>query len=140
MDGKALAQLGAMPDEMREAIANREKSFHEVRRDLKRAEVIETAALPSSTYRVLYADPPWTYGDQLTEDYGPTKFHYPAMSITDLCALPIKALAQDDAVLFLWVTFPCCMKQRQRNLPPSSTGLPGPSLAAFVLAIITRFG
>jgi len=28
------------------------------------------------------------------------------MSIAELCGLPVKALAQDDAVLFLWVTSP----------------------------------
>jgi len=77
------------------------------RREKQRAEVTRDApSLPSGKFRVLYADPPWKYGDQLTEDYGPTRFHYPAMSITELCALPISDLAEEDAVLFLWVTSP----------------------------------
>jgi N6-adenosine-specific RNA methylase IME4 len=83
-----------------------EKSITAVRRELQRAEVIEAIQLPSATYRVFYADPPWKYGDQLTESYGATKYHYPAMSIAELCNLPIKEMAEWDAVLFLWVTSP----------------------------------
>ncbi|HUV63435.1 MAG TPA: MT-A70 family methyltransferase [Sedimentisphaerales bacterium] len=62
--------------------------------------------LPKGKYRVIYADPPWQYGDKLVKGYGPAANHYPTMSIAELCALPIKALAADDAVLFLWVTSP----------------------------------
>jgi N6-adenosine-specific RNA methylase IME4/ParB-like chromosome segregation protein Spo0J len=69
---------------------------------------------PTGKYRVLYADPPWSYTDALTisnnggatESYGPAVAHYPALSIAELCALPIKDLAESDAVLFLWVTSP----------------------------------
>jgi N6-adenosine-specific RNA methylase IME4 len=83
------------------------KTLTAARREKQRAEVTRDAPpLPSGKFRVLYADPPWKYGDQLTEDYGPTRFHYPAMSITELCALPIADLAEEDAVLFLWVTSP----------------------------------
>lgn len=62
--------------------------------------------LPEGKWRVLYADPPWSYGDQLTEDYGPTRFHYPNMTIDELCALRVSDLAADEAVLFMWVTSP----------------------------------
>ena len=68
--------------------------------------VDEAAKLPDAKFRVIYADPPWKYGDQLTEDYGPTKFHYPSMSIAELCAMPIKDISEPDSVLFLWVTSP----------------------------------
>jgi len=88
------------------AVRDGRKRLNEVRRETRRASVKEAAALPAAKYRVLYADPPWKYADQLTEDYGPTKFHYPAMSIPDLCALPVAGLCEPDAVLFLWVTSP----------------------------------
>jgi N6-adenosine-specific RNA methylase IME4 len=55
---------------------------------------------------VIYADPPWKYGDGLTENYGGTQYHYPSMSIDDLCAMPVKEMVENDAVLFLWVTSP----------------------------------
>jgi len=59
---------------------------------------------PTGRYRVLYADPPWKYSDQLTEDYGPAQHHYNPMSIGELCEMPVADWALDDAVLFLWVT------------------------------------
>ncbi len=60
----------------------------------------------SGKYRVIYADPPWKYNDRLVDGYGPAEFHYPTMSIEELCLLPVKELAEDNAVLFLWVTSP----------------------------------
>jgi N6-adenosine-specific RNA methylase IME4 len=78
----------------------------QARRILQKAEVTEAAKLPSGKYRVIYADPPWKYGDELTEAYGPAELHYPAMTIPELCALPVADLTKPDAVLFLWVTSP----------------------------------
>ncbi len=57
-------------------------------------------------YDVILADPPWKYGDQLTEAYGPTMFHYPAMTVRQLCDLDVRGLAHENAVLSLWVTSP----------------------------------
>jgi N6-adenosine-specific RNA methylase IME4 len=62
--------------------------------------------IPPGKYRIIYADPPWKYSDQLIEGYGAAEHHYPAMTIDELCALPIKDLAGDNSVLFLWVTSP----------------------------------
>jgi len=56
-------------------------------------------------YRVIYADPPWSYGDKQNIDgLGGAEKHYPTMPLEDICALPIPA--EDNAVLFLWVTSP----------------------------------
>lgn len=70
----------------------------------------EAPPLPVKQYRVLYADPPWQYGNSgvinESDSYGRAARHYPAMSIEQLCALPISTLVADDAVLFLWVTSP----------------------------------
>jgi len=95
-----------MPDKVA-AIESGEKTITAVRRESKR-EAIEKIIpeTPSGKYRVLYADPPWKYGDGLTEKYGPAKFHYPSMTITELCELPVKDIAEDNSVLFLWVTSP----------------------------------
>lgn len=57
-------------------------------------------------YRIIYADPPWKYNDKLVDGYGPAEFHYPTMSIEELCTLSVKDIAEDNAVLFLWVTSP----------------------------------
>lgn len=56
-------------------------------------------------YRVVYADPPWSYGDKQNIDgLGGAEKHYPTMPLSEICELPV--LTQDDAVLFLWVTSP----------------------------------
>lgn len=56
-------------------------------------------------YRVIYADPPWSYNDkQNVEVLGGAEKHYPTMSIQEICALPVPS--EDNAVLFIWVTSP----------------------------------
>ena len=56
-------------------------------------------------YRVIYADPPWSYGDKQNIDgLGGAEKHYPTMSLNDICDIPIPA--EENAVLFLWVTSP----------------------------------
>lgn len=65
-----------------------------------------TAPSMSGKYRIIYADPPWRYNDKLVDGYGPAEYHYPTMTIDELCRLPIKDMAESDAVLFLWVTSP----------------------------------
>jgi len=68
--------------------------------------------LPSDKYRVIYADPPWPYGNSgvITEsdNYGRAARHYPSMSIDELCQMgdDIRARCAKDAVLFMWVTSP----------------------------------
>lgn len=56
-------------------------------------------------YRVIYADPPWSYNDkQNIEVLGGAEKHYTTMALDELCALPVPA--EDNAVLFMWVTSP----------------------------------
>ena len=108
-DGKraeAIEKLAETKPEEAQAVRDGLKRFNEVRREIKLEEVKKAVSLPTAKYRVIYADPPWKYGDQLTEDYGSVKFHYPAMTIAELCAMPIRDVCEPDAVLFLWVTSP----------------------------------
>src|SRR5262249_24675909 len=61
---------------------------------------------PTGKFRVLYADPPWAYGNSQPNEFGDARDHYPTMKLEDICALPVKDWAEDDAVLFLWTTSP----------------------------------
>ena len=69
----------------------------------------ESPPLPSDKYRIIYADVPWKYSDTCEDGAiqgkGADK-HYPVMSIQELCELPIIDLADDNSVLFFWVTSP----------------------------------
>lgn len=66
--------------------------------------------IPDGKYRVIYADPPWKYtsGDQHSTEEQETTLgtHYASLTIRELSALPIKNMAQDNAVLFMWTTSP----------------------------------
>lgn len=58
-------------------------------------------------YQIIYADPPWQYKVYSKKGQGRTaESHYSTMNIDDICKLPIKELADEDCVLFLWMTFP----------------------------------
>jgi N6-adenosine-specific RNA methylase IME4 len=101
--------VGNKNPEMLEKIAAGEISVVEATRQLKKAEVAErVASLPATQFQVIYADPPWEYGD--TRDglvgYSAAADHYPTMSLAELKALDVPQLAADDSVLFLWATAP----------------------------------
>ena len=57
----------------------------------------------SSKYKVILADPPWTYNQK---PRGNSDDEYSTMSLEQLAALPITAVADTDCVLFMWATFP----------------------------------
>ena len=57
-------------------------------------------------YSIIYADPPWKYGGGKNGSFAALAVdQYPTMKTKDICALPVAGIAE-DAVLFLWVTFP----------------------------------
>jgi len=58
-------------------------------------------------YRAILADPPWafrTYSGDAVPARGDQP--YRTMSIDDICALPVRDIATDDCVLFLWTCWP----------------------------------
>lgn len=54
-------------------------------------------------YNIIYADPPWQYECKRT---GAAENHYSTMSIDELCALPVKEIADKDSLLFFVGDFP----------------------------------
>ena len=59
-------------------------------------------------YKVIYADPPWQYRVYSKKGQGRSaENHYHTMNIDDIRSLPVANIADDDCVLFLWITFPC---------------------------------
>jgi hypothetical protein len=79
----------------------------------QRAAAVATAAAqdgatpePTEKYRIIYADPPWSYGNVMPDGTSEPRDHYPVMELDAICALPVKAWTEDNAVLFLWATAP----------------------------------
>ncbi len=58
----------------------------------------------SKKYKIIYADPPWRYGDKNCN--GAVGNHYNTMTLKDICNLNIEDITEKDAVLFIWVTYP----------------------------------
>ena len=58
-------------------------------------------------YKIIYADPPWSYNDKANSGKRGASHKYPTMSIDDIKKMPVSNLTGDnDAVLFMWVTMP----------------------------------
>ena len=63
-------------------------------------------------YQIIYADPPWqfkNYSDKWHKDRKESRWvanHYDIQTTQDICDMPIGSIADEDSVLFLWVTFP----------------------------------
>ena len=53
-------------------------------------------------YQIIYADPPWSYKTYSNKNVCP----YPIMTNEDIYNLPINDIADENCVLFIWVTFP----------------------------------
>lgn len=62
-------------------------------------------------FKTILMDPPWAYKVYSKKGQGRSaENHYRTMNIDDICNLDIQAIADDDCVLFLWVTFPCILE------------------------------
>lgn len=57
-------------------------------------------------YKVIYADPAWSYRDKALAGNRGAGCKYDVMSLDDIKALPVRNIADDDCVLFMWVTMP----------------------------------
>ena len=102
--------VNAGDKELTSALALRKAQ--ELKRQQHAASMAASPQLPTGKYRVIYADPPWKYNNSgvitETDNYGRAARHYPTMSISELCAMgdTVKDMAEDNAVLFMWVTSP----------------------------------
>jgi len=87
-------------------------SWHKIVKKYLTAPKKDNIALPEGKYNLLYADPPWKYGDELIRGYGAVEHHYKPLPIsrianyTDPDGKEIKEIVDNNAVLFLWVTSP----------------------------------
>ena len=90
-------------------VLNENKSVNKAVQDVVRQEKkeeLQKLEPPKGKYRVIYADPPWSYGDKRAPSSGGCEEHYITMSIDEICSLPISELAEENSVLFLWTTSP----------------------------------
>ena len=116
--GKALAnkarRMAALTWAEVNAVVSRDKTLAQVTREKTATVRVKRLSLPDAKYRVIYADPPWTYRDKAdgggVQRGGPggggVARQYPTMTIEELCELDVQGICDQDCVLFLWVTSP----------------------------------
>lgn len=106
-DAKAIKQKAP---QLFQQVKAGEKTIQQAKKELTRSGILQKlATMPTDKYRVVYADPPWSYNDKCDDgsvQAGGCERHYPTMTIAQLEAMPVKDFVEPDAVLFLWVTSP----------------------------------
>jgi len=88
-------------------------TVRELREAIRKSKEVEPIPVDGK-YKIIYADPPWKYGDDLVENYGAVEHHYSSLTIDELKNLylnkkkeiQVKDVLMDNAVLFIWVTSP----------------------------------
>lgn len=61
---------------------------------------------PTGKYQIIYSDPPWHYLQMGKTARGIANNHYHTMTTEDICKLPVRDIAADDAFCFMWATLP----------------------------------
>jgi N6-adenosine-specific RNA methylase IME4 len=93
--------------EKKEKLQEKKKQYEERIKTKNETEFKVDIFNTSEKFRVIYADPAWSYNDkQDTPQLGGAAKHYDTMSIKQICELPVKQISENDSVLFLWVTSP----------------------------------
>jgi len=57
---------------------------------------------PDKKYNIIYADPPWSYKGKMMNSS--ITDHYSVLTIEQIIKLPVKDIADDNCILFMWVT------------------------------------
>ena len=61
---------------------------------------------PDKKYKIIYADPAWSYKDKSKSHGGGAESHYRCLSIEEMEKIPVSEISENDSVLFMWVTMP----------------------------------
>lgn len=78
--------------------------------------------VPKGGFKVVLADPPWLFAcrSKKGEKKSPQR-HYSCMTIHEIAQLPVNEIAADDAILFMWVTWPLLLTTQNLPLNPFSS-------------------
>ena len=62
--------------------------------------------LPNKKYNIIYADPAWTFTFWSNKAQRKVSDKYDLMSAEDIYKLPVNEIADENCILFIWVTYP----------------------------------
>ena len=117
-------KLIALPDDARRTAVQAVRRGDDIRSAVRAGKKLDynkriNAAKPKplqGKYRIILADCPWQYDQTKMDEYGHAERHYDCMTVDELCAYrpgagrSVKDLADDNAVLFMWVPAPMLEK------------------------------
>ena len=95
-------------DDQKAQVDSGQSSIKKVYNQIQQAERLKQnkqLEWPEGKYRIIYADPPWKYGDERS-GMGGAVDQYDLMDLEDIKALPVADLAEENSVLFMWGTAP----------------------------------
>jgi len=78
----------------------------------KKIDSLEPMKLLDKKYQIIYADPAWLYKcgkNHLAKKSminGKDDIHYNSMTIKDIAGLNVNKIADNDCLLFIWITSP----------------------------------
>ena len=63
---------------------------------------------PDKKYRIIYADPPWNFGNRMyssnkNDHHREIARAYSVMKTVDICSMPVKDILMEDCACFMWV-------------------------------------
>ena len=61
---------------------------------------------PKKKYNIIYCDPAWTFTFWSDKAQRKVSDHYDLMSAEDIYKLPVNKIADENCILFIWVTYP----------------------------------
>ena len=70
---------------------------------------VDLLVMPQGGYNIIYSDPPWNFGNRMYSSNGQDQHReigraYDVMNTKEICELPIRQIAGEDCVLFMWTT------------------------------------
>ncbi len=102
----ALYEIAKLPEpkqiEVAKKVVEKKLTVRETRKLVKKVLREDQPPLPTGTFDLLYADPPWTYNVKHLR--GNPENHYLTLATQEICDIPVPS--SDNAVLFLWATNP----------------------------------
>lgn len=57
-------------------------------------------------YKIIYADPPWSYNDKMSGHSFSLDHEYETQNTNWIKNLPVQTISENDCVLFMWATSP----------------------------------
>jgi N6-adenosine-specific RNA methylase IME4 len=104
---KAQVKSGELSINQAYQSVKREEKLRDVEQRIETHKAVQTGVTDifstDKRYNIIYADPAWEYWSGGNKNQN---LHYQTMTMDDICALPVKDIADKDCVLFLWVTYP----------------------------------